>query len=83
MRESGERRRAWRRIVVVWAVAVTGGGVLTLWLQASAEPPPPTGRYTYEQGGREAPSPPSGPPTPPCPSSPEGGPVLCVYVDRP
>ncbi|MGW0966212.1 hypothetical protein [Streptomyces sp. NPDC002516] len=83
MRESGERRRVWRRVLVVWAVVVTGGGVLTLWLQASAEPPPPTGWHTYEQGGHEAPSPPPGPPASPCPSSREGGPVLCVSVDKP
>jgi hypothetical protein len=29
--------------VAVWAVAVVGGGLLTLWLRDSAEPPPPAG----------------------------------------
>ncbi|MEV6946142.1 hypothetical protein AB0N07_29975 [Streptomyces sp. NPDC051172] len=42
--ELGEsRRRARRWAVVVWAVAVAVGGGLTLWLQDSAEPPPPVG----------------------------------------
>lgn len=75
----------WRLILVVWAVAVIGGGVLTLRLQASAEPPPPTGWYSVEQGGPgdPAPSPSSEPPTPPCPSASHGRPVVCVYATGP
>ncbi|MGW2570560.1 hypothetical protein [Streptomyces sp. NPDC001537] len=42
--ELGEsRRRAWRWAVVVWAIVVAVAGGLTLWLQDSAEPPPPVG----------------------------------------
>lgn len=55
MSVTGERRRVWRRFLVLWAVAVAGGGILTLWLQASAQPPPPTGWYTSEQDGRDGP----------------------------
>ena len=75
----------WRRVLVVWAVAVVGGGVLTLWLRASAEPPPPTGWYNYEQDGHEAPGPPpsSGPSTPPCPGAGDGKAVLCIYATGP
>ncbi|MFF2366369.1 MULTISPECIES: hypothetical protein [unclassified Streptomyces] len=79
MTASGGRRRVWRRILVVWAVAVIGGGVLTLRLQASAEPPPPTGWYNSEHGGPEAPA----SPTPPCPSAGDGRAVLCVYATGP
>ncbi|MEU6274651.1 hypothetical protein ABZ871_19900 [Streptomyces populi] len=72
----------WRLVLVVWAVAVAGGGLLTLWLRASVEPPPPTGWYNTEQDGPGAPGPPlpSGPATPPCPSADDGRAVLCVYA---
>ncbi|MER8008826.1 MULTISPECIES: hypothetical protein [unclassified Streptomyces] len=36
------RRRIWRRLVIAWAVTVVVAGLLTLWLQDSAAPPPPT-----------------------------------------
>ena len=32
------RRRVWRWAVLVWALTVTVGGGLTLWLQDSGEP---------------------------------------------
>lgn len=38
-------RRAWRRAVLVWVVAVAVGGGLTVWLRDSAEPPQTYGRY--------------------------------------
>ncbi|MFD5519943.1 hypothetical protein [Streptomyces sp. NPDC127066] len=84
MKAPGGRRRVWRRILVVWAVAVIGGGVLTLRLQASAEPPPPTGWYTYEHGG-QAPEPSLSAvsPTLPCPSAGDGRAVLCIYATGP
>jgi hypothetical protein len=77
----------WRWAVAVWAVAVVGGGILTLWLQASAEPPP-TGWYTSEQDGRdgrEAPAPLLSiePSTLPCPGKSDGKPVLCLYATGP
>ena len=37
------RRNAWRWAVAVWAALVVVAGGLTLWLQDSAEPPPPRG----------------------------------------
>jgi hypothetical protein len=38
--------RLWRRVLVVWAVAVAVGAGLTLWLHDSVEP---RGPYTWEQ----------------------------------
>lgn len=75
----------WRRILVVWAIAVIGGGVFTLGLQASAAPPPPTGWYNSEHGGGESPTPSlsSGPPALPCPSAGDGSAVICVYATGP
>ena len=32
-------RRAWRRAVLVWVLAVAVGGGLTVWLQDAAKPP--------------------------------------------
>ena len=37
------RRNAWRWAVAVWTALVVVAGGLTLWLQDSAEPPPPRG----------------------------------------
>ncbi|MFJ6834883.1 hypothetical protein [Streptomyces sp. NPDC091209] len=87
MNADGDRRRLWRRVLVVWAVTVAGAGALTLWLQASAEPAPPTGWYTSEQNGRDGDA-----PAPlisaevsdlPCPEAERGGPVLCVVATGP
>ncbi|WP_326785576.1 hypothetical protein OG410_27710 [Streptomyces sp. NBC_00659] len=85
MSADGERRRVWRWGLVVWAVTVAGAGALTLWLQASAEPAPPTGWYTSEQNGRDAPAPliSAQVSDPPCPEAERGGPVLCVVATRP
>jgi hypothetical protein len=55
------RRRIWRWAVAVWAVAVVAGGLLTLWLRDSAEPPPPVGRQESS----------------PTPSLPEGWETRC------
>jgi hypothetical protein len=81
-------RRAWRRAVLVWVVAVAVGGVLTVWLRDSAEPPETHGRYG---SGESDPAPllrldaedvcpatPGGSPEP----APEAGPtaVLCAYA---
>jgi hypothetical protein len=52
--EGGRRRRSWRWVVSVWAVAVVGGGVLTLWLQDSTEPREPYSR----QETHDSPAPP-------------------------
>ena len=41
----GVSRRAWRRAVLVWMVAVAVGGGLTVWLRDSAEPPETPGWY--------------------------------------
>ncbi|MEV8035391.1 hypothetical protein ACFYW8_14070 [Streptomyces sp. NPDC002742] len=88
MSADDERRRIWRRVLVVWAVTVAGAGALTLWLQASSEPAPPTGWYTSEQDGRDG----RDTPAPlisaqvsawPCPEAARGGPVLCVVATRP
>lgn len=38
-------RRAWRRAVLVWLVAVALGGGLTLWLRDSVEPPETHSRH--------------------------------------
>lgn len=75
----------WRWGLVVWAVTVAGAGALTLWLQASAEPAPPTGWYTSEQNGRDAPAPliSAQVSDPPCLEAERGGPVLCVVATRP
>jgi hypothetical protein len=75
----------WRRLLVLWAVAVAGGGILTLWLQASAQPPPPTGWYTSEQDGRDGPAPLISAQVSdlPCPEAERGGPVLCMVATRP
>ncbi|WRZ90662.1 hypothetical protein OHB54_17250 [Streptomyces sp. NBC_01007] len=85
MSAAGKRRRVWRRVLVVWAVAVAGGGILTLWLQASAQPPPPTGWYTSERDGGDGPAPLlSGRASPvPCPAARDGKPTLCVVATRP
>ncbi len=84
-------RRAWRRAVFVWVVAVAVGGALTVWLRDSAEQPETHGRYGT---GDSEPAPllrqdmqdaedvcsatPGGPPE----SVPEAGPtaVVCAYA---
>ncbi|MGI5457924.1 hypothetical protein ACQEWB_33065 [Streptomyces sp. CA-249302] len=72
------RRRVWRWAVTVWAVGVVAGGLLTLWLQDSAAPPPPAG---WERAHPSL-SPPRGPyratacPTPTAPNAPAQ--ILCV-----
>ncbi|MFC8434978.1 hypothetical protein [Streptomyces sp. NPDC057253] len=38
-----DRRRLWRRALLVWAALVVVAGGLTLWLQDSAEPRGPYG----------------------------------------
>ncbi|MBW8736072.1 MAG: hypothetical protein JF621_02680 [Streptomyces turgidiscabies] len=43
-------RRAWRRAVFVWVIAVAVGGGLTLWLRDSAQPPEPSGRHSTDDG---------------------------------
>ncbi|MGW3662621.1 hypothetical protein [Streptomyces sp. NPDC005141] len=85
MTAAGGRRRVWRWVLVVWAVVVTGGGALTLWLRASAEPPPPTGWYTSEQDGRGVPAPllSAHASAFACPEAENGRPVLCVVGTGP
>ncbi|MET9897774.1 hypothetical protein [Streptomyces sp. NPDC006446] len=84
MTAAGGRRRIWRWILAVWAVVVVGGGVLTLWLQDSAEPPPPAGWYTSEEDGREAPAPLlSADASEPCPEAEDGRPVICAVMTGP
>jgi hypothetical protein len=72
---TGERRRrVWRRVVIVWvlAVAVTGG--LTLWLQDSTEP---RGPYVWENT-----KPDETPDLPPCPTPDRAGMlVACAYAE--
>ncbi|MER5385753.1 hypothetical protein ABT040_36835 [Streptomyces sp. NPDC002688] len=67
---------------MVWAVVVVAGGVLTLWLQDSAEPPPPAGWYRSGEDGRDAPAPllSSDVSEPPCPVAQDGRPVLCAVA---
>jgi hypothetical protein len=48
--------RLWRRVLVAWAVAVTLGGGLTLWLQDSGGPHEPNSRQVDKPGG-ETPTP--------------------------
>ncbi|KUN56227.1 hypothetical protein AQJ43_01035 [Streptomyces avermitilis] len=70
------RRRVWRWAIGVWAAAVLVGGGLTLWLQDSTEPPPPT-------GWEPAPAPLLSADVrdhPPCPGASDGQAVLCVYA---
>jgi hypothetical protein len=55
------RRRLWRWILLVWTALVVGAGVLTLWLQDSAEP---TGPYSWEESS-------------PSPALPEGWESMC------
>ncbi|NEC91594.1 hypothetical protein [Streptomyces sp. SID12501] len=85
-------RRAWRRAVLVWVVAVAVGGALTVWLRDSADSSETYGRYgTSDSGPALAPGQDDGengcPPTPggsPDPA-PEAGPtlVICAYgIDR-
>jgi len=77
----------WRWALAVWTVAVVVGGGLTLWLQDSAEPPPPTGWYedqrdTGEDTG-ESPAPLLSfeETVPPCPDEGNGPvAVACAYV---
>jgi hypothetical protein len=75
----------WWWAVGVWTVAVAVGGALTLWLQDSAVPPPPTGWYRSGQGGGETPAPllSADVPSPPCPGSEDGKAVLCAYATVP
>ncbi|MFL4906970.1 hypothetical protein ACJ6WF_28180 [Streptomyces sp. MMS24-I2-30] len=54
MTSPGGRRRAWRFAMVLWALAVAGGGGLTLWLQAGTGPREP---YVWERT-RTTPAPP-------------------------
>ena len=72
------RRRIWRWAVAVWAVAVVGGGLLTLLLQDSTEPSPPAG---WVEAGTTGP-PPEGWQTEcprPTPDSSDGpATILCV-----
>ena len=55
------RRRAWAWAVAVWTALVVVAGVLTLWLQDSAEP---TGPYRWEESS-------------PTPALPEGWASMC------
>ncbi|MFJ8784025.1 hypothetical protein [Streptomyces sp. NPDC102476] len=55
------RRRVWQWAVAVWAALVVVAGVLTLWLQDSAEPPGP---YSWEENSQT-------------PALPEGWHSLC------
>jgi hypothetical protein len=71
---TGERRRkVWRRVGIVWALAVVVAGGLTLWMQDSTEP---QGPYVWEQT-----KPDETPDLPPCPTPEEGGAVLCAYAE--
>jgi hypothetical protein len=72
----------WWWAVGMWTVAVAAGGALTLWLQESAEPPPPTGWYRSDQGGGETPAPllSADVSEPPCPSATDDGTLLCAYA---
>ncbi|MDQ0907695.1 hypothetical protein QFZ22_003680 [Streptomyces canus] len=54
-------RRVWAWAVAVWAALAVVAGVLTLWLQDSAEPPGP---YGWEESS-------------PTPALPEGWHSLC------
>ncbi|MFE9994144.1 hypothetical protein [Streptomyces avermitilis] len=74
--QRGRRRRLWRWAVGVWALAALAGGGLTLWLQDSTEPPPPT-------GWEPAPAPLLSTDVRdhlPCPSASDGQAVACTYA---
>ncbi|MEV0173303.1 hypothetical protein AB0I00_19580 [Streptomyces sp. NPDC050803] len=71
-------RRWWRWAVAVWAVAVTVGGGLTLWLDDTGEPREPRGRQPATYPSVDADSDCPGPGITPSPRS-DGTVVLCDY----
>ncbi len=69
----GRRRRAWRWLVIAWALAVAVAGGLTVWLQDSTEP---GGPYVWEEN-----KPGERLDLPPCPTPDTAVAQACAYID--